>query len=264
MNTFRFFTAVLLVAGAATTLRAQEAAAPEKSMLRVNITSQPYNQMLPWQKTNPGTRRGLGALLPGNRVLVTAELAQDANYTELEIASSGRKLTAKIEAIDYEVNLATIIPEGDPGDFFQGMVPLAVDTALKPKTAIEIWQFENNGAPVTNTMELNRADLGTFFLEDQIFLIFQANGAVQYRGEYQMRANGKDSLFKRVLQNRNADGKGWGRLPKGSTFAVGTTCTQHVFLSRLRFPSDAAVGDRTTGADVGRAGGNHEVVGGCS
>ena len=38
--------------------------------------------------SRPNTRRGLGALLPGNRVLVTAELAQDANYIELEQAAS--------------------------------------------------------------------------------------------------------------------------------------------------------------------------------
>ena len=83
--------------------RAQEAGpAPEKSMMRVNITSQGYNFGLPWQKLNPGTRRGLGALLPGNRVLVTAELAQDANYVELEIAASGRKLVSKVEAVDYK------------------------------------------------------------------------------------------------------------------------------------------------------------------
>ena len=64
---------------------------PDKSMLRVNVTSQGWNFGLPWQRMNPGTRRGLGALLSGNRVLVTAELAQDAKYVELEIASSGRK-----------------------------------------------------------------------------------------------------------------------------------------------------------------------------
>ena len=155
--------------------------APEKSMLRVNVTSQGWNFGLPWQRVNPGTRRGLGALLPGNRVLVTAELAQDAKYVELEIASSGRKLVSKVEAVDYELNLATIVPAADPGDFFSGFVPLESDAKLKPKTAIEVWQFENNGAPVTSPLDLQRADVAGYFLEDSTFLIFQANGAVQYR-----------------------------------------------------------------------------------
>lgn len=154
---------------------------PDKSMMRVNITSQGFHFQLPWQKMNPGTRRGLGALLPGNRVLVTAELAQDAIYVELEIASSGRKLVSKVEAVDYELNLATIVPAADPGDFFNGMLPLAIDSKLKPKATLEVWQFENNGEPVTSPLELHRADIGAYFLEEQFFLIYQANGAVQYR-----------------------------------------------------------------------------------
>jgi PDZ domain len=162
-------------------ITASAAPAPETSMLRVNITSQGYNLALPWQKMRPNTRRGLGALLTGNRILVTAELAQDANYIELEQAASGKRITAKVEAVDYELNLATIIPDGDPGTFFQGMEPLELDPTLKPKTNLDVWQFENNGAPVTSPIEFNRVDLAPYFLEDQYFLIFQANGAVQYR-----------------------------------------------------------------------------------
>ena len=157
------------------------APAPETSILRVNITSQGYNFALPWQKQRPNTRRGLGALLSGNRVLVTAELAQDANYIELEQAASGKRITAKVAAVDYELNLATIIPDEDPGDFFKGMEPLSLDPALKPKATLEVWQFESNGTPVTSTVDFNRVDLAPYFLEDQFFLIFQANGAVQYR-----------------------------------------------------------------------------------
>lgn len=161
--------------------QAEAAPAPETSILRVNITSQGYNFALPWQKQRPSTRRGLGALLEGNRVLVTAELAQDANYIELEQAASGKRITAKVEAVDYELNLATIVPDEDAGDFFKNMEPLALDTGLKPKAGLEVWQFENNGTPVSSGVEFNRVDLGPYFLEDQFFLIFQANGAVQYR-----------------------------------------------------------------------------------
>ena len=157
------------------------APAPETSILRVNITSQGYNFALPWQKQRPNTRRGLGALLSGNRILVTAELAQDANYIELEQAASGKRITAKVEAVDYEINLATIVPDEDPGDFFKGMEPLELDTSLRPKSTLDVWQFENNGTPVSTSVEFNRVDLGPYFLEDQFFLVFQANGTVQYR-----------------------------------------------------------------------------------
>ena len=177
---FRF---LLLLPGLLSALppAAEAAPAPETSILRVNITSQGYNYALPWQKQRPNTRRGLGALLAGNRVLVTAELAQDANYIELEQAASGKRITAKVEAVDYEINLATIIPDEDAGDFFKGMEPLELDTSLKPRATLDVWQFEGNGTPVSSSVEFNRVDLGPYFLEDQFFLIFQANGAVQYR-----------------------------------------------------------------------------------
>lgn len=175
-----FFFALLLLS-LSRPLTADAAPAPETSILRVNITSQGYNFALPWQKQRPNTRRGLGALLAGNRVLVTAELAQDANYIELEQAASGKRITARVEAVDYELNLATVIPDGDPGTFFQGMEPLELDTNLKPKTTLQVWQFEVNGTPVSSSVEFDRVDLAPYFLEDQFFLIFQANGAVQYR-----------------------------------------------------------------------------------
>lgn len=178
--TFRLLSAALLLLLALPS-PGSAAPSPETSILRVNITSQGFNFALPWQKQRPSTRRGLGALLPGNRVLVTAELAQDATYIELEQAASGKRITAKVQAVDYEINLATIVPDEDPGSFFQGMEPLALDTTLKPKAALEVWQFESNGTPVSSSVEFNRVDLGPYFLEDQFFLIFQANGAVQYR-----------------------------------------------------------------------------------
>lgn len=180
--TFRICLSALVLTGALLSpIDAGAAPMPETSMLRVNITNQGYNFALPWQKIRPGTRRGLGALLEGNRVLVTAELAQDATYIELEQAASGKRISAKVEAIDYELNLATVVPLDPPGDFFKNMQPLEIDSSIKPKTPLEVWQFETNGAPVTSNIDFDRVDLGSYFLDDQIFLIFQANGAVQYR-----------------------------------------------------------------------------------
>lgn len=180
--TFRLcLSALVLTAALLSPMDAGAAPVPETSMLRVNITNQGYNFALPWQKIRPGTRRGLGALLEGNRVLVTAELAQDATYIELEQAASGKRISAKVEAIDYEVNLATVVPVDPPGDFFKNMQPLEIDSGIKPKTPLEVWQFETNGAPVTSNIDFDRVDLGSYFLDDQFFLIFQANGAVQYR-----------------------------------------------------------------------------------
>ncbi len=177
----RFFLTALSCAVLTTTVQADDLPTAETSLLRVNITSQGWNFYVPWQKVNPNTRRGLGALLAGNRVLVTAELAQDATYIELEQANTGRKISAKVEFIDYECDLATLIPVEDPGDFFAGKKPLEIDTAAKPKDKFAVWQFENNGSPVATPLEFTRADLGEYFLDHERFLTFEATGPVQYR-----------------------------------------------------------------------------------
>ncbi len=177
----RFLLTTLGCAALSQSLLADALPTADTSLLRVNITSQGWNFYVPWQKVNPNTRRGLGALLEGNRVLVTAELAQDATYIELEQADTGRKISAKVEFIDYECDLATLVPLDAPGDFFEGKKPLQIDTSAKPKDKFAVWQFENNGSPVSTPLEFTRADLGEYFIDNERFLTFEATGPVQYR-----------------------------------------------------------------------------------
>lgn len=172
--------AALILAPAA--LLANEVPSPDRSILRVNVTNQPFNFALPWQKRPPGSKQGLGALLDGQRVLVTAELIQDATYLEFEVASSGRKLTARVATVDYEANLALLEPKEDPADFFDGLVPFPL-SSKPPKNGdrFEVWQFESNGSPVTSGITFETARLGRYFIEGSYFLQFDANGAVNYR-----------------------------------------------------------------------------------
>ena len=161
---------------------ASETPSPDKSILRVNVSNQPHNFALPWQKRQPGSKQGLGALLDGGRVLVTAELIQDSSYLEFEVASSGKKLTAQVATVDYEANLAVLVPKEKPDDFFTGLVPFPMSGNPPQKgDRLEVWQFESNGTPVTSPIAFETARLGRTFLEGSFFLQFEANGAVNYR-----------------------------------------------------------------------------------
>src|SRR3982750_792623 len=91
-------------------------------LVRVNVTGQQYDNFRPWQKKAPFTKRGLGAVLPQNRVLVTADLVANHNYVELERAESGDKSAAEVRVIDYEANLALIEPTEK--NFLDGVAPL--------------------------------------------------------------------------------------------------------------------------------------------
>jgi S1-C subfamily serine protease len=149
------------------------------SLVRVNVTGQPYDYFRPWQKKAPVSKRALGAVLSKGRVLVTADLVANQNYVELERAESGDKTAANVQVIDYEANLALLEPSEKT--FLDGITPLdiASDTVVGDRLAA--WQLEPTGALVATeglvtTIQMTRypADVGQF-------LTYRISIPMQYR-----------------------------------------------------------------------------------
>jgi S1-C subfamily serine protease len=151
----------------------------ELSLVRVNVTGQPYDFVRPWQKKAPFSKRALGAVLSGGRVLVTADLVANQNYVELEHAESGDKSAANVVVVDYESNLALLEPVDKK--FLEGLTPLqlALDTVVGDRLAA--LQLESTGALVlteglVTTIQMTRypADIGQF-------LTYRVSMPLQYR-----------------------------------------------------------------------------------
>src|SRR5947209_17525077 len=149
------------------------------SLVRVNVTGQPYDYFRPWQKKAPCSKRALGAVLPQGRVLVTADLVANQNYVELERAESGDKTAANVIVVDYESNLALLEPSDKK--FLDGLTPLqlALDTVVGDRVAA--LQLESTGALVlteglVTTIQMTRypADIGQF-------LTYRVSMPLQYR-----------------------------------------------------------------------------------
>ena len=184
MRAFRFIVALVFVlpfgAFAATQKGPETIVKPkELSLVRVNVTGQPYDYVRPWQKKAPFSKRALGAVLPQGRVLVTADLVANQNYVELERAESGEKTAANVVVVDYEANLALLEPSEKK--FLDGLIPLqlALDTVVGDRLAA--WQLESTGALVVTeglvtTIQMTRypADLGQF-------LTYRISISMQYR-----------------------------------------------------------------------------------
>ncbi|MGI9244282.1 MAG: PDZ domain-containing protein [Verrucomicrobiales bacterium] len=151
------------------------------SVVRVNVTRQAYNFYQPWQKMTPNSRRGLGAVIAGNRVLVTGEMVANATYIELEKADSGSKATARVVAFDYEANIALLEPTEEHSEFLNDMDPLQLDTSVKPGDSIDVWQVEDNGTPVSTSINVTKVETSPSFLDVASFLVYEATGPIQYR-----------------------------------------------------------------------------------
>lgn len=152
----------------------------ETSVIRINSTIQTWNATQPWDKSAPGKRRALGALLSDHRVLTTAEMAANTSYIEMENADSTRTIPAKVIAIDYETNLALLAPDnGDTAGFFSGLKPLTIGEPAKKGDKVDVWQLEDNGMPLVTHATIQSVDVVSSFAQGHYFLTYEAKGSMQ-------------------------------------------------------------------------------------
>ncbi len=152
------------------------------SVVRVASTVQAWDFFHPWSKHAPNSRRALGAVLSGNRVLVTAELVANANYVELERAESGERIPAHVVAVDYEANLALLKPEDS--NFFNGIKPLEVTDAMVGDR-VAVWQVEATGALLSTEALLTTVDVSRYPIDESALLTYHLTSSLQYReGSY--------------------------------------------------------------------------------
>ena len=148
------------------------------SVVRVNVTNQPYDILRPWSKRPPFQRRAVGAVLPDARVLTTAEQVANATYLELEKPDSGEKCPATVEVVDYDCNLAIVKPSD--ASFLKPFKPLAL---AEPGVGddLAIWQLENNGTLLNTRALLTTVEVGSYPIGDVPFLLYRLTTSLQSR-----------------------------------------------------------------------------------
>jgi len=189
--TFRLLLCALLSASLASPVLAKDDAPGNKhastasasmlkpsSVVRVNVTLQPYDFLRPWSKRPPFQRRAVGAVLPGSCVLTTAEQVANATYLELEKPDSGEKCPATVEVVDYECDLALIKP-AEPG-FLKPFKPLAL-TEPEVGATLAIWQLENNGTLLNTRALLTTAEVGSYPIGDTYLMLYRLASSLQPR-----------------------------------------------------------------------------------
>ena len=180
------FLFVLLCLPAMAGVTPQPKIAPDKtvetsisSILRVNSTDQAYDFLRPWTKKAPLSRRGLGTLIEGGRILVTAELVANNTFIELEKAGTAEKSSATVERVDYECNLAVLRP-ADPA-FIAGMKPMALDRGVRVGDRATVLQLEPNGEIAQTLGIVTSIAVGAYPLDNMGLLLFRLSAPMQQR-----------------------------------------------------------------------------------
>jgi S1-C subfamily serine protease len=156
--------------------------AQPKSLLKVNVTAQPYSLHLPWQKESPINSRGLGVVLEGNRVLVTAQMVADSTYIEMEQPDSGQKIPAKVIAVDYEANLAIIesaVPAELQKAFFANFQPMGLDTSSRIGDSVSVWQTGRVGDLIETPLSISKVLIRRYIVDGSSFLVYEATGIIR-------------------------------------------------------------------------------------
>ena len=172
-------TATAAVAKKEPAVAAKEAKQKPLSLVRVNVTGQPYDYFRPWQKKAPISKRALGAVLSQGRVLVTADLVANQNYVELERAESGEKTAANVQVIDYEANLALLEPTEK--NFLDGITPLEIATDTVVGDRLAAWQLEPTGALVATEGLVTTIQMTRYPVDLGQFLTYRISITMQYR-----------------------------------------------------------------------------------
>ncbi len=149
------------------------------SLVRVNVTGQAFDYFRPWQKRAPFSKRALGAVLSQGRVLVTADLVADQNYVELERAESGDKMAASVEVVDYEANLALVLPQDKK--FLQGLPPLELTNDTIVGDHLAALQLEQTGSLVVTDGLVTGVQVTRYPSEVGQFLTYRVSIPLQYR-----------------------------------------------------------------------------------
>lgn len=181
--------------------------ATKLSVLRVNVTNQPYDFVRPWGKRPPFARRGIGAVLPNNRILVTAELVANANYVELEAADGGQKAPASVEVVDYEANLALL--KAEETSLLKDLKPLEL-TVATVGDALAVWQLEANGNLLVTRGPMTSVEVSRYPVDNASFLVYRMTASLQFRdSSFVLPVVKDDKLVGLVMrydgQSNNAD-----------------------------------------------------------
>ncbi len=143
-----------------------------QSLLRINVTRQAYDFVRPWEKESPSSRNGIGAVISGGRILVTASLVENATYLELERIDGSANCPASVVQVDYGANLAVLKPN-DAG-FIAGVKPLRIhQKTCRIGDAFEVFQFESNGTAVVAEAELKETKVHPYPYSIGAYLVFQ-------------------------------------------------------------------------------------------
>ena len=94
------------------------------SVVKVFVTSSPWDPFTPWQRVGTETSTGSATVLSGNRLLTNAHVVEDAVSLEVKAGQPGSRYAARVSFVDAQADLALL--EVEDASFFASVRPLTL------------------------------------------------------------------------------------------------------------------------------------------
>ena len=152
-------------------------AGPEESVVKVFASIRFPNPTQPWMKGDVGQNIGTGVVIEGNRILTNAHLVEYGTEVSVQARPGGDKVEAKIEALNYDVDLAVLTVKDEK--FFQKKAPLPrLNRMSRVQNGVSIYGFPIGGAELSVTKgEVSRIDSFAYGFRG-IGLVIQVSAAI--------------------------------------------------------------------------------------
>lgn len=125
----------------------------DASLVEVLVTYQEHDPLMPWQKREPGLRRGYGVFVNHSRVITTESLVRNHELIELRRPRTGEKIPAKVEMSDPQANLACLSVRA--GRLLRDVLPIPLAESVDRAARVSIVQFDD-------TRQIQRGDARTY------------------------------------------------------------------------------------------------------
>jgi S1-C subfamily serine protease len=158
----RLLTATVIALGTGLAEAQNETAGLEGSVVKVFASMRYPDPYKPWTKQAPSEATGSGVVISGNRILTNAHVVMYASEVQIRANQAGNKITARVETIARDMDLAILKLEDD--SFFKDRPPLTCASTLPEiKDAVMAFGYPVGGDSLSVTKGIvSRIDFSSY------------------------------------------------------------------------------------------------------
>ncbi|HDT15089.1 MAG TPA: serine protease [Firmicutes bacterium] len=147
------------------------------TIVKIFTISNTPNYYQPWQMVGQSSSSGSGCIIEGKKILTNAHVVSDVTFIQVRRNGETKRFTAKVAAIDHDVDLAVLSVEDE--SFFEGATALEIGETPEQGDTVQVYGFPMGGDKLSITKGVvSRVELSVYSHSMRSFLNVQIDAAI--------------------------------------------------------------------------------------